>query len=240
MRAIERSRVQFGTTAIAYSILRSRRRATVSIAVDPVEGVLVTAPQGTSRERLDRVVHQKAAWVISRLKRQSDLPPALPEREFVSGETFLYLGRQYRLRVVLPLTESRANTGVKLASGRLVVQGDDDLRGQLVAWYRARALRYLRARVAFWAPKAKAQPTQVVVRGQARRWGSCDAQGVLRLNWRVIQAPLRLVDYVVVHELIHLRHRDHTPAFWAELGRVLPDYDRRRAELRELGSRLEW
>jgi predicted metal-dependent hydrolase len=240
MTATECSRVQFGTTAIAYSIRRSPRRGTVSIAVDPIEGVLVTAPQGTPHERLDRVVHQKAAWIISRLKRQSDLPPPLPEREFISGETFLYLGRQCRLRVVPSAAEGQAPAGVRLVGGRLVVQGGGDLRGQLVAWYRARATRYLRARVALWSLKIKVQPTQVLVRGQARRWGSCDAGGALRLNWRVIQAPLRLVDYVVAHELVHLRHPDHTPAFWAELGRVLPDYDRRRTELRKLGPHLTW
>jgi predicted metal-dependent hydrolase len=164
----------------------------------------------------------------------------LPEREFVSGETFLYLGRQFRLRLVPSATEGHVSAGVKRVGGRLVVPGGGDLRGQLVAWYRARATRYLRARVARWALTLKVQPTQVLVRGQARRWGSCDAGGALRRNWRVIQAPLWLVDYVVVHELVHLRHPDHTPAFWAELGRALLDYDRRRTELRKLGPRLTW
>jgi predicted metal-dependent hydrolase len=96
------------------------------------------------------------------------------------------------------------------------------------------------ARVGFWAPKVEAWPARVLIKGQARRWGSCDAGGVVRLNWRVVQAPLRLVDDVVVHELVPLRHADHTPAFWAELGRVLPDDDGRRAELRRLGPRLAW
>jgi predicted metal-dependent hydrolase len=83
-------------------------------------------------------------------------------------------------------------------------------------------------------------PTDVLVRDQRKRWASCDDSGVLRFNWRVIQAPMRLVDYVVAHELVHLRHREHTAAFWARLGVVMPDYEARKEALRRLGPRLQW
>ena len=80
----------------------------------------------------------------------------------------------------------------------------------------------------------------VIVANQQQRWGSCDRRGTIRLNWRIIQAPMRLVDYVVVHELIHLRHRNHGRKYWQDFGRVMPDYERRREELRECGIRLVW
>ena len=97
----ERSQVRFGTKIIDYTIARSARRSTVSIAIDPSHGVLVTAPGPASVQRIDDIVHAKASWIVARLKRQSDLPPPLSAREFVGGETFLYLGRQYRLRLDL-------------------------------------------------------------------------------------------------------------------------------------------
>jgi predicted metal-dependent hydrolase len=94
--------------------------------------------------------------------------------------------------------------------------------------------------VAELAPLLGAEPSAVLIREQRKRWGSADAQGVLRFNWRVVQAPTRLVDYVVAHELVHLRYPNHTRGFWAALGQVMPDYERRREELRRLGRMMVW
>jgi predicted metal-dependent hydrolase len=235
MIAAEGSTVRFGTTSIAYAIKRSARRGTVSIAIDPREGVLVTAPRSTPVARLDRVVHQKAAWILSRLKRQRDLAPPPPAREFVSGETFRYLGRQVRLRLV-----RGGGADVKLLRGHLVTGGGPDLRARLVAWYREHALPRLVASARAWAPKVGVSVPRVLLRDQSRRWGSCDRSGVVRLNWRIVQAPPRLIDYVVAHELVHLMHPHHGPEFWSTLGRAMPDYDGRKAQLRALGPALVW
>jgi predicted metal-dependent hydrolase len=102
---------------------------------------------------------------------------------------------------------------------------------------RGRALPDLVAR---WAARFDVRPASVLVREAPKRWGSCDARGNLRLNWRVVQATPRLIDYVVTHELVHLRHQHHTAAFWATLGRVMPDYEQRRADLRRAGASLLW
>ena len=88
--------------------------------------------------------------------------------------------------------------------------------------------------------KAGVSPSRVVVADQRKRWGSCDQRGAIRLNWRIVQAPMRLVDYVVVHELVHLRHRGHGRDYWQAVGRVMPDYERRREELRQCGFALAW
>ena len=237
MMATESSQVHFGHTVIPYQVYRSHRRATVSIAVDPAAGVLVTAPQATSIDRLDRVVHSKAPWIVKRLARQ---PPARAgEREFVSGETFLYLGRQYRLRV-----QHGVQAHVLLVAGRLMVEVPNrepaSVKAALVSWYRRRAGLRLTERVALWSKKVGVAVPAVLIRDQNRRWASCDPKGNLRFNWRIIQASIRLVDYVVAHELVHLTHRHHTAAFWATLGKVMPDYEGRREVLRAMGGRLEW
>lgn len=154
----------------------------------------------------------------------------------------MYLGRQHRLKV-----ERRAagGTRVRLVAGRLVVPaggdgGAEGIRERLVTWYRGHAAERLPERVDRWAAKLGVEPAAVLIREQRKRWGSADALGNVRLNWRVVQAPIALIDYVVAHELAHLAYPDHTREFWAMLGRVMPDYETRREGLRRLGRVMVW
>lgn len=243
---VEHSSVRYGNKVIDYAIRRSARRTTVSIAIDATDGVLVTAPEPTPIARLDRIIHAKAAWISERLKRQSDRPPTPSTREFVSGESFRYLGRQYRLRV----ERTASPRPVRLERGwlRVVVPRTLDVRHEpayvraaLIDWYSAKARERLPARVAFWTGRLGVRTPAVTVADPQKRWGSASPSGsAVRVNWRIIQTPLALVDYVVVHELTHLQHPNHTPKFWAALGRALPDYDERKARLRLIGPELEW
>jgi predicted metal-dependent hydrolase len=238
----ESSSVVWGTTTIQYAIRRTARRKTVAIVVDAEDGVVLAAPHDASLDRLDAVVRRKASWIVGAIRASSDRPPPPTSREFVSGESFLYAGRQHALRVVVDQPE-----GTSLDHGRLVVRlpaseskHPETVRDQLVEWYRARADERLRDLVAVWSERIGLHPTRVVIASQQRRWGSCSPSGQLRLNWRIVGASKRLVEYVIAHELMHLRHPDHTPAFWRALARVMPDSDARRSQLREIGPRLVW
>jgi hypothetical protein len=246
MMRMERSEVQFGLTRIPYAIRRSSRRGTVAVTIDPHAGVVLMAPATAPVAQLDRVVHAKAPWIVEKLRKRSDRPPPLPAREFVNGETFLYLGRQYRLRVERRADEAGENglrrgwlvVRVPAAAEASMITGH--VREALVSWYRTHAAEKLSERASVWAEKLGMREPRVLVREPRNRWGSCDAKGTVRLNWRVIQAPMRLVDYVVAHELVHLQHPDHTSGFWATLGWVMPDYDARKDGLKKLGPILEW
>lgn len=241
---IERSEIHFGTTRIPFVIRRSDRRETVALAIDGGK-LVVTAPTRATIDRLNAVVRGKAFWVKQQL-RTTITQASPPEREFVSGETFRYLGRQYRLRVV----PGSPDLEVKMALGWLVVplvrspgaENSRLVRDALVRWYRQHAEERLPERVEVWAKKFGIPPPTVIVREQRRRWGSCNQAGEVRLNWRIIQAPIALADYVIAHELDHVVRGDdgHNPAFWAQLGRVMPDYDQRRDALRLLGPSMEW
>jgi predicted metal-dependent hydrolase len=240
----ERSEIRFGNTRIPFHILRSERRATVALAIDDGR-LVVTAPRGVAVERLDRVVRSKALWVAQHLQNAAPAPAAR-EREFVAGETFRYLGRQYRLRIARGLD----GRDVKLDRGWLVVpaprsrpaEGTVEVRSALVRWYRQRAEERLPEWVVAWARPFGIAPPGVLIRDQRRRWGSCNRAGEIRLNWRLVQAAPSLIDYVVAHELAHLVGGDdaHGEAFWARLARVMPDYDARRDALRAVGAELEW
>ena len=114
------------------------------------------------------------------------------------------------------------------------------VREAVVGWFRRHAAERLPERVAAWRLKPASRCPRVIVSNQQKRWGSCDRNGTIRLNWRIIQAPMRLVDYVVVHELVHLRHRGHGRDYWQAVGRVMPDYERRREDPRRCGVGLAW
>jgi predicted metal-dependent hydrolase len=239
------SAVTLGGTQIKYGIRRSRRRRTVAISVDPQLGVLLAAPAGVPVGRLDRIVQDKARWIINRLKLIEKNAIEHPPKEFVSGESYLYLGRHYRLRVISRTDPEPARLeGVWLevyvsASAKGPARAEA-VREAVVNWYRIHALFRIRERVEIWAPTVGALPTKLFIRNQAKRWGSCDSKGNLRINWRIIQAPMGIVNYIVVHEMTHLLHKGHAKKFWAAVGRVMPDYETKRKELRRIGVTLYW
>lgn len=245
--AAEQSVVAYGTKRIPYRVERGRRRVSVAVVVDPIGGVVLRVPKDLESDRIAAVVRRKGAWIVERLRGFEDLLPPQTPREFVSGETFLYLGRQHRLRVerVAGLTKP----AVAMHEGRLVVRiaaglSEDGraavVRGALRDWYRQRAALYLPPRLARWAAKLGVPVPPLLVREPPKRWGSCDAAGNVRINWRTIQVAPRLVDYVLAHELVHLEHRRHDSDFWARLGEVMHDADARRAALRRAGARVSW
>jgi predicted metal-dependent hydrolase len=174
-------------------------------------GSWISAPTSMLRSWA-RSVPALLKWIVDRRRQAEAMPPPPAPREFVSGETFMYRGRQYRLRVTAG-AEAGAEASVKLVAGHLEVtlprgtsaaERPGVVRGLLVAWYRARAAEKLPGWVAVWAEKVGVQPRAVMIRDQKKRWGSCDAKGNLRFNWRVVQLPTRLVDYIVAHEVVQL------------------------------------
>lgn len=245
--AVERAVAAYGTKTIPYRVERGRRRVSVAVVVDPAEGVVLRVPKDLQPDRIAAVVRRKGAWIVERLRGFEDLLPPQTPREFVSGETFLYLGRQHRLRVERVAGLRQPAVGLKL--GRLLVRipaevreaaRPEVVRTALREWYRRRASAYLPARLARWAAKLGVPVPPLLVREPPKRWGSCDAAGNVRINWRTIQVAPRLVDYVIAHELVHLEHRQHDADFWARLGEVMHDADARRAALRRAGVRVSW
>lgn len=242
MTTLEMSVVSWGNTQLPYTIRRStRRRKTVTVSVDSRGDVLLAAPTNFPTADLDAMVRRKAVWIEKQIRRARSQHPPTGQREFVSGESVLYLGRHYRLRV-----GPHSHGSAKLRGRWLEVPAGadeshpDQVRATLIAWFRLRAEARFPERVDAWRAKVGVPMPSVLVANQRRRWGSCDSRGTIRLNWRIVQAPMRLVDYVVVHELVHLRHHGHGRDYWQAVGRAMPDYERRHKELRELGNRLIW
>ena len=226
--------VRFGEVDVAVVVIRSaRRRRTISVGV---AGAVVTVrvPLRTTNGQIAEVLKKRAAWIEGRLTAAAAAPQP---REFITGETLLYLGREFMLKVNAGPVRSASvalrdeNISVEVPDTPPAAEGADAVRAALTAWYRERAGEVFRDVVAKWASTAGLTPKAVLVRDQRRRWGSCGPDGTLRLNWRLVMAEPTVIEYVVVHELVHLRHRHHRAAFWDEAARLLPDFRERRKRL---------
>ncbi len=226
--------VAYGTATIDYE-LRYAARKTLGIAVEPDQRVIVSAPEGTSVAEVEARLVKRGAWILRQQREFADYLPALPPRRYVGGESHLYLGRRYRLRLETGETE-----GVKLAAGRFhVAVGDKDDAGRIKAlldgWYRQRAAVVFAERLAYCHAKARPELPypELRIRVMEKRWGSCTPGDVMLLNLKLIQVPKYCIDYVITHELAHLREHHHGPAYYALLDRLMPDWRERRQRLHE-------
>lgn len=226
--------LQYGETSIDYRVVR-RDRKTLEIAVEPDASVVIAAPENASLEAIEQKLRKRAAWVTRQQRYFTKFFPRTPERSYVSGETHLYLGRQYRLKVVPDLQEC-----VKLLRGFIVVQthrpNRQEVTKELVeGWYRHRAYVKFAEQIEvsmqrFPDPEAF-RPKGMTIRKMKQRWGSMSPSHRLLLNRRLIQAPIDTIDYVITHELCHIAEPHHGPAFFDLLDRVMPDWDLRKERL---------
>lgn len=225
--------IRFGSTRIDYHLEYSERK-TLGITVTPELSVLVRAPLDASLEKIEEKLRKRAPWILKQKSFFLAFQPKTPARKFVSGETHLYLGRQYRLKIEMADTEA-----VKLKGKFIVVSTLDERRAkQLVkAWYlrNAKAKFHQLARPLIERfKKHKVEPTELVIREMTTRWGSCTAKGKIILNPELIKAPRGCIEYVIIHELCHLIHHDHTPKFTDLQAKEMADWEKWKLKLEVL------
>lgn len=227
--------IEYGTMTIDFTLEYSNRK-TLSISVTPELDVKVIAPYSSKISDIKEKIENKARWIVRQREYFGEYLPKTPSREYVNGETHLYAGRQYRLKIVA----NRKNS-VKLSGGNLVVhttKKDDKnyIKLLLDHWYREHAIRLFEWRIAQTLPKFskfKLEFPKLVVRRMAKRWGSCTPNKKIILNPEIIKAPVKCIDYVVIHELCHLIHHNHSPEFYKLQNRVMPDNERWKKRLEQ-------
>lgn len=213
---------------VEYVLVRRRGRRGVGLKVDE-GGLTVSAPASLPLARIEAAVRESERWVLAKLDEWSRR--RVPRALWAEGAPLPYLGEDLVLRL-----RPEAPRGVRLSGGELTVGGaaafaEASVRRAVVAWYREEARAHLGALVARLAARAGLAAPRLFISGAMARWGSCNSRREVRLAWRLLKAPPRLVEYVVCHELAHLVHMDHSPAFWAEVERQCPDYRALRREL---------
>ena len=225
--------ILYGNRVIQYNIERRKRKKTVAIHINPMATVTVFSPRHLDDEKIRMIVRKKAQWILEKQERIGRDKYSNPIKEFVSGESFPYLGKLYRLKVTKTAEDTVREC--RLVNGRFLVEinGNHEVnraavKKALVDWYLGRAETKIKERLDLFSKQIGKWPVSIKIKNQERRWGSCSRNGSIRFNWRIIMAPISIMDYVIVHELCHLIYSHHSPPFWQKVQSIIPDYRRRR------------
>jgi len=219
-----------------YTIRRSSRRKKLTITVERDRSVVVLAPVGTSAEKIEEVVRAKRQWIYEKTRHaQKYEEPHPPGKELVSGESALYLGRNYRIEVV-----DNGISKVQFDHKFRVPRKRASKRKQVLReWYVTKAKEKILPRVERHARELGVTFAAAKIVDNRYRWGSCTVKDNVNFNWRLIKAPMFVIDYVIVHELAHLIEANHTPRFWNVVRTQAPTMEKARAWLKEHGQILE-
>ena len=222
---------------LRYSVQRSNKRKKLAITVERDRRVIVQAPADASDESIERVVRDKRQWIYEKTRHSQkyETLPHPPGKELVTGESALYLGRNYRIELV-------AGDGKEVRFNRhfrVPFSTARQRKGAMRDWYVSRARKLLLPRVVRHAREIGVNFNQAKIVDSRYRWGSCTVNDNVNLNWRLIKAPMFVIDYVIVHELAHLIEGNHTPRFWNIVRTQVPTTEKARSWLREHGQLLE-
>ncbi len=213
---------------IAYELIRSKRK-TLSIQITAAGQVVVRAPLRMPKREVDGFVLQKRHWIADKLALVQARAALHKPTEPASGEEISFLGR----RLLLAASDRAKQievVGDTLAFPKAwLPQAGHHLR----RWYCEQAAAILNERLAYWSGRTGIRFATARLSGARRRWGSCSSKGNLNFSWRLVMAPVDVIDYVIVHELVHLEHMNHSKAFWARVGEILPDYEMKKKWLRD-------
>lgn len=237
---VESGSVLYGDELISYEVVERPARKSLGIEVHPDGRVLVLAPSQCDDVTIEDKVRLRASWISRQLAMFSRYERHTAPRQYLSGESHRYLGRQYRLKVV-GSDVTAAKEQVKLTRGEILITGSNKLPPEKVkellrCWYLSRArdlFEVVLSEVFDSFGRSGFEKPRISVREMRSRWGSLSRGGQMTLNSRLIQAPRPCVEYVIVHELCHLNHRDHSPEFFALLEKMLPDWQARKHRLEE-------
>ena len=226
---------------IEYQLLPGSDRKTTDIVIERNGVVAVRPPKDFTPEKADAVVESKRMWIYRNLAEWRDLNATAVVREWVNGETFLYLGRSYRLSLVADKKNSlKLKEGRFCLSRNLISKGDaSTAKMAFEQYYSEKGLERINKRVVYFAPKVGVNPLSVKVKDMGYRWASCSKNNILSFHWKCMMAPPKIIDYIIVHELCHMHHRNHSDLFWNEVDKVMPDYRERKAWLKNNGANLD-
>ncbi len=236
-----------------------RNRKTLEIQIKPNGRVRILSPKNASKEWIEKVIDQKRSWIIDALKRIENNEVTAPK--LISGERVLAFGNEVELSIgekhsLIGMTQHSEIQNKKIQMGAapvelveeyLIVNTFDKLsrdkthvKGLLIDWYQKQTYQLVENYVKKWSEVLKVYPKLVRIKDQKKRWGSCSSKGNLNFNWRLSMAPQNVLEYVVVHELCHFHHMNHSKAFWDLVESQLPNYKEDKEWLKENGAKLFW
>jgi predicted metal-dependent hydrolase len=242
---IKKDNIMYGTSKIEYTIHYAKRK-TATIIVYPYKDVEIIVPENTSLEKTKKLIKKKSSWIIKKIDFFNQIAEYDATKEYVEGETILYLGRQYRIKII----NTENETFVKLKGKYLEIVFNKKFRTKyeekkyvktlVINWYKKQAEKNIKKSLVIYSKKLGLDLPIFKIKNQIKRWGSCTSKDILNFNLKIMMAPKYQFDYVIVHELCHIKHKNHSNKFWNLVGKVLNDYELRKEQLKEQGNRYEF
>lgn len=222
-----------------YTIVRSKRKS-VAISVNEDKKIVVKIPPYFPAAEVERLVAGKAEWIAKKYEEAAIEQKSRPVHEFKTGEEFYYRGKPLMLNLIV--NTDRKRIMVKKQAGKLLVVSfsseKEVIKEAIIRWYREQAREILTDKTTYFQRFVGEPVGEIRIKEQKSRWGSCSGKGNLNFNWKIIMAPDEIIDYLVVHELCHLLHMNHSKEFWSSVEAILPDYKIREKWLKKNGTLL--
>ncbi|SKC70388.1 M48 family metallopeptidase [Maledivibacter halophilus] len=231
---------QYGTKTIEFEV-EYRKRKTLEIRIEPPNNVRVRAPIIAKEEDILRVVKSKGKWITEKLIELKDMEYRKRKKEYVNGESFMYLGRNYSLNILI--NQEVKKPKLKLYQGKFCIytntKEEEILKKAVEKWYREKTLEKVIERVNYYQFYFNVRPNLIKVKEQKKRWASCTSNRDLLFNWRCVMAPAGVLDYIVVHEMCHMIYMNHSKDFWSLVEKIMPEYREKKQWLRKYGVRMD-
>ena len=223
---------------LSYDLIRSkRRRRTISLQIKEDGKIVICAPHHTPKWEIEKFVKEKQLWIVNKIS-EKEKQTKEAEKTFLSGERFLYLGEWYPLEIH---EFDHKEPPLRLSFGKFILNKDhiEGARDLFVQWYKREAKEKIVGRIEYYSHRLHLFPKGIRITNARSRWGSCSRDNRLSFSWRMIMASLTAIDYILIHELVHIREKNHSKRFWTTLESILPDYRKHRLWLKENGHLLQ-
>ncbi len=222
-----------------YQLIRSKkRRKTISLYIKEDGRIFIYAPYRTPKWEIERFIKEKRSWIV---KKMSEKERSIKEAEkaFIPGEKFLYLGESYPLEIE---ESSKRKVPLKLSFGKFVLDKDhiEEAKDLFIQWYKKEAKARIIERIDFYSNRLQLFSKGIRITSAKYRWGSCSRDNRLSFSWRIIMASLSIIDYILIHELVHIKEKNHSKRFWNYLESILPDYRKHRLWLKKNGHAIRF
>lgn len=215
-------------------VLRTSRKKTMHIVIERNGTVSVQVPESMDEEHILSILKTKEYEIHKKLIYWRELNEQQIERQFVTGQSFMYLGRNYNLHIV-----EGQKRDLLLKDGKFLLSNKAaNPREAFVKFYKIQALQKISERVIRYQPSVSKTPTGIAIRELPTRWASCTPEGKIYFNWKCIMAPINVLDYLIIHELVHLDHPNHSRAFWDTVSTICPNYQQHEEWLKRNGVRM--
>jgi predicted metal-dependent hydrolase len=219
---------------ITYTVNRSaKRRKSISLQIRNEAEVIISAPCFTPAKEINSFVEEKQNWINKNIQKLKEAAVRNKSKEYETGEQFFYLGRSYPLEVFFEPFETE---GIVFWNNCFYLNtrgGKDQRKHYFVSWYKKKAYDFFSRRVDFFSRMLKLESGRISITSAEKRWGSCSVDNNLSFSFRLIMAPPDIIDYVIVHELMHIREKNHSPKYWQRVEAAMPEYKKHRRWLKE-------